>query len=221
MEVKYVCRRCGKMAVKYRTNSRRTPKEWNYIDDKGMRVHGQRCFSCTLSDQRKARAEKGNAITRRYEKTKRGFLMRLYRNMKSRIEGVQRLKAHLYLGKDLLAKEGFYEWAEASPDFHRLYEAYERSDFDRELAPSVDRIDTTMGYILGNMRWITANENSRLGIKNLHRPGRKYARHKLTVAQVEEIVARRRGGEIARTIAKDFGICLEHVYHLEKTTRTE
>jgi len=43
----------------------------------------------------------GNAITHKYEKTKNGFLMRVYRNMRSRIAGVQKEKFHLYAGKNI------------------------------------------------------------------------------------------------------------------------
>lgn len=63
-----------------------------------------------LKYQRERRKLNGNLYTKRYEKTEAGFLMRMYRNMKSRVTGVQSKKAHLYKGKDLLAKEDFYEW---------------------------------------------------------------------------------------------------------------
>ena len=35
------------------------------------------------------------AVDKKYEKTKKGFLMRLYRNMQSRVQGVQKKKHHL------------------------------------------------------------------------------------------------------------------------------
>ncbi len=99
----------------------------------------------------------------KYEKTKPGFLMRLYRNMKSRITGVQCKKHHLYVGKPLLPKECFYAWALASTEFHQLFATYEASGFDRKLAPSVDRKLSAHGYEVGNMEWVTHQENSRRG----------------------------------------------------------
>lgn len=33
--------------------------------------------------------------------------MRVYRNMKSRVEGIQKLKSHLYEGKEILDKQSF------------------------------------------------------------------------------------------------------------------
>lgn len=116
--------------------------------------------------QRNKRKSDGNAYVKKYEKTLKGFLMRLYRNMQSRVEGIQ--KAHLYEGKDLLDRESFYQWALTSNDFHSLFKSYEESAYDRKLAPSVDRVDSEKGYTLDNMEWVTHSENSRRGAINRH-----------------------------------------------------
>ena len=113
--------------------------------------------------QRARRVKTGNAATKKYEKTKRGFLMRLYRNMKSRITGVQSAKHHLYRGKSILPKEEFYEWAHQSEVFHKLFAAWEASEYDRKLTPSVDRVNSSDGYHVNNMEWVTHSENSRRG----------------------------------------------------------
>ncbi len=110
--------------------------------------------------QRAHRRDTNNIDTRRYEKTKRGFLMRAYRNMKSRVTGIQYLKAHLYLGKELLPKEDFYTWALHSETFHRLFKVWEESGYCRKLTPSVDRKDSSVGYDVENMQWLTHSENS-------------------------------------------------------------
>jgi len=119
-----------------------------------------------LKYQREYRARTGNKCTKKYEKTKKGFLMRLYRNMQSRITGVQKLKFHLYHDKYLLPRNDFYEWALSSPDFHQLFELWKISDYERKLTPSVDRIDSKIGYSLDNMEWVTHSENSRRGSLN-------------------------------------------------------
>jgi len=113
--------------------------------------------------QREYRHANGNASTNKYERTKYGKLMRIYRNMKSRIEGVQKLKHHLYVGKYLMPKDEFYAWAVMSADFHRLFREWEESGYDRKLAPSVDRVDSSIGYRTWNMQWVTHSENSRRG----------------------------------------------------------
>ena len=118
--------------------------------------------------QKAYRQRTQNMCTKTYEKTIKGFLMRLYRNMKSRITGVQRQKAHLYKNKPLLDKDTFYDWATASPVFYSLFGEYKHSGFKRALAPSVDRVDSSRGYELDNMEWVTMSENSKRGNKSKH-----------------------------------------------------
>lgn len=113
--------------------------------------------------QRIRRKENGNAATLKYERTKKGKIMRIYRNMLSRVTGVQKQKFHLYQGKEILPKNEFYDWAISSNDFHSLFDAWVESGYERRLAPSVDRIDSSRGYEVGNMEWVTHSENSRRG----------------------------------------------------------
>jgi hypothetical protein len=94
--------------------------------------------------------------------------MRMYRNMKSRVTGVQKAKAHLYAGKELLQKEEFYAWAKHSPMFWVLFKQYEDSGYDRMQAPTVDRIDSKRGYTLDNMQWVTNRVNSYRGTLSRH-----------------------------------------------------
>lgn len=113
--------------------------------------------------QRERRKSDGNKNTKKYEKTKKGFLVRCYRNMKSRIEGVQVKKHHLYKGKYLLSKELFYEWSLNNENFNNLFNEWEISGYNRKTSPSIDRIDNSLGYDIENMQWITHSENSRKG----------------------------------------------------------
>jgi hypothetical protein len=112
----------------------------------------------------------GNASAKKYEKTFKGFLVRLYRNMKSRITGVQKKNIKSYLGKELLDKHVFYEWALSNDDYKRLYDDYVNSNYDRKKAPSVDRIDTRYGYSIDNIQFITMSQNSgKDGAKKIHK----------------------------------------------------
>jgi len=119
--------------------------------------------------QREYRARNKNACTNKYEKTIKGFLMRKYRNMESRVRGIQKLKAHLYKNKPLLSRVEFYEWATTQNSFHKLWEVWVDSKHDRKLCPSVDRIDPSKGYTLKNMEWVTHSENSRRGSVSQHK----------------------------------------------------
>ena len=119
-----------------------------------------------LKRQREYRKKNHNACTLKYEKTINGHLMRMYRNMKSRVEGIQWHKAHLYKGKSLLLKEDFYSWAKSCPEFILLHKKWLESNCDRRLVPTVNRINPLRGYELDNMEWLTHSENSSLGAKN-------------------------------------------------------
>lgn len=114
--------------------------------------------------QREHRRRNGNADTRKYEKTVSGFLMRLYRNIQSRVRGIQKQKAHLYAHIVAIpSREEFYAWAERQSDFHRLFAEWVTSGYARAWTPSVDRRDSSRGYEFGNLEWVTHSENSRRG----------------------------------------------------------
>jgi len=113
--------------------------------------------------QRERRLLDGNKNTKKYEKTKNGFLVRCYRNMKSRINGVQKAKFHLYKDKYLMDKQVFYSFSIVDITFNSLFDVWEKSNYDRKLTPSLDRINSDIGYTLENVEWVTHSENSRRG----------------------------------------------------------
>jgi len=113
--------------------------------------------------QREFRALNGNSWTKKYEKTHKGFLVRTYRNMLSRVNGVTKNKNHLYLGLEILDKETFYKWSIYNFDFISLFAYWELNDFKRTLTPSIDRIDSKKGYTINNIQWITFSENCKRG----------------------------------------------------------
>lgn len=114
-----------------------------------------------LRKQRERRAATGNATTKKYERTKKGKLMRTYRNMQSRVQGILWMKAHLYGGLPIIERKPFYDWAWADPEFHRLFDAWVASGYSCGESPSIDRIDPEKGYVEDNMRWLSHRENSR------------------------------------------------------------
>lgn len=110
-------------------------------------------------------SEAHKVACRKYEKTRQGFLMRAYRNMQSRITGVQSKKHHLYFGKELMERKEFYSWSLSDPDFNRLFDDWTENGFPRVTCPSIDRIKSEFGYFIGNVRWVTFSENC----KNIQR----------------------------------------------------
>lgn len=134
-----------------------------WISNTGKRLVGKNCYNCKRQKRNVFNRETNFIAYKKYEKTPRGYLMRSYRNILSRVTGIQWKKAHLYKGKEILPRKQFYAWANSNKDFVRLFKTYKKSGFDRKLAPSVNRINSSKGYLLENMEWITHSENSRLG----------------------------------------------------------
>lgn len=116
--------------------------------------------------QREYRAKNGNSCTLKYERTLKGHAMRTYRNMLSRVRGIQKSKLHIYFGLPILSKYDFYEWALNDPVYIDLWEAWTASGHEHKLTPSIDRINPDEGYELYNMRWLTHSKNSSLSNKN-------------------------------------------------------
>lgn len=116
--------------------------------------------------QRERRKKNNNKNTKKYEKTKKGFLVRCYRNMLSRVSGVTKNKNHLYLGLSILKKETFYNYSLTNDSFNFLFYQWEMNNYDRKLTPSIDRIDSKKGYDIDNIQWITFSENCSRGAKS-------------------------------------------------------
>lgn len=58
-------------------------------------------------------------------------------------------------------REQLTEWMLNHPKFSRLYAEWVDSGFDRDLKPSVDRLDNRYGYSFDNIRLVTFRENYR------------------------------------------------------------
>ena len=159
------CKSCKKDRLVYGGIEKSSNGAYVWADVSGKKQSAI-CQECKNNSQKEKRrnSEERRKKDRSYELTPKGFIMRVYRNMKSRVSGVQKQKHHLYKGKYLLNKEDFYKWALSTDSkFHDLFLEYITSDRDRKKAPSVDRIDSSRGYEIDNMEWVTHSENSRRG----------------------------------------------------------
>ena len=92
-----------------------------------------------------------NAETK-YRRTKKGFLSKIYREQKSRS------KKRGHVPPDYTLEE-FRNWALSKNIFHTLFDAYKISEWDKQLAPSADRIDDYEPYSYSNIEWKTWREN--------------------------------------------------------------
>lgn len=85
-----------------------------------------------------------------------------YAHMKARHDGRATHFSHCE-GKGLMTRDEFFAWckdAETMNVFLAIYFDWCLADFPLGLSPSVDRIDSTLGYIAGNLQWLTFDQNS-------------------------------------------------------------
>ena len=62
-------------------------------------------------------------------------------------------------------EEELYEWYVGDTAHLQLHEAWKQSNFDRELVPSIDRLDNDKSYSLDNIELVTWAENKRRAYK--------------------------------------------------------
>ena len=86
--------------------------------------------------------------------------------LNTRWHGIRNRKDNCYKGvKVLCTKEQFISEMNNS-DLSDLYNKWLASGRKYKLTPSIDRIDSQKHYQIGNMRWLTVSENSKLGRQN-------------------------------------------------------
>lgn len=96
----------------------------------------------------------------RYRKTLRGFLDQKYTAMSERVRGKDDRCVRTSTGLPIMSRKDFLVWAYQQPELAMMFEAYRASNWEFKLCPTIDRVDYTEGYILGNIRFLTQSDNS-------------------------------------------------------------
>lgn len=85
-----------------------------------------------------------------------------YAHMKARHDGKATHYSHCE-GKGLMSREEFFNWCktpEVMSVFLGIYFDWMQEGFPRGLSPSIDRINSKLGYVEGNLQWLTFDDNS-------------------------------------------------------------
>lgn len=118
--------------------------------------HLNKCKECV---KKYTRERDTRAIDKkRYRTNPERYLKHKYYMMRRRCEG--KSNHHSYDGMEIMSFEEWMKWCEKTkPVFMRLFNGWVRSSWDRNKAPSIDRLDNSIGYVEGNIQWITNYEN--------------------------------------------------------------
>lgn len=102
----------------------------------------------------------------RYRSDAAFYLYYSFKNMRARVNGKTAGdgKSKLWLGLPICVREDFIDWSLSNPDFLRLFQEWGDNGYSHR-GPTVHRIDRDGGYTLGNMRWVSHAEKSRLHLE--------------------------------------------------------
>lgn len=109
---------------------------------------------------REAYNKKFRDYQKHYTKSYIGYLRKRYWNMARRVRGT--MSGSRYLGLPICTLEDFLRWSEGSV-YSTMFYAWKAAGHPRALAPTVDRIRPTEGYVLENLQWLTHKDNTSKG----------------------------------------------------------
>ena len=89
---------------------------------------------------------------RNYNMSKKGLITKIYGSQKYRSK-IKGFKPPSY------TKQELKDWLFSQKLFHELYENYKQNNYEKSLAPSIDRIDDYKCYSFDNIQLMTWEEN--------------------------------------------------------------
>lgn len=116
-----------------------------------------KCKACCISYQKNR--DNRPRDSKRYRESIKRLLQNRYLTMSQRASG--KFCKRGSTGKEIVSKDDFFKWSSSQMNqIMKLHKSWKESGFNRNLAPSIDRIDSKKGYTIGNMQWITCHENT-------------------------------------------------------------
>ena len=133
--------------------------------------HLNKCKECTKSYMRGRKEECKILNYNRHHYNPTRFIKHKYYGMKHRCcsNCKSSMRNPRYHEKGLhFTLEEWMEWCKKTyPTFISLYRIWQDSGFERKLTPSIDRIDSSKGYTLDNIQWLTFSNNCKKGAKRM------------------------------------------------------
>lgn len=122
-----------------------------------LRKTNNRYYQSGLKKHNEFRAKKKRIDTPRKK------LVALYQCALARVEGRsgEKESRHRWFGRPIMPRDEFIAWGLAHPEYNKLYAAWKHKNYEIGLAPSPDRINTSLGYTVDNIQRVTSAENCR------------------------------------------------------------
>ena len=98
----------------------------------------------------------------KYDKTMKGVITKIFSHQRERA----RKKPKIYVS---YSKDELTDWIMRKSLFYTLYRNWVESGYRKELKPSIDRIDNSLGYEFGNIQLMTFGENKAKGHRDCRR----------------------------------------------------
>jgi len=119
--------------------------------------HLNKCKECT---KRYERERDTRAIdSKRYRTNPDRYIKHKYYMMRARCMGKSNHRS--YDNMEILTFDEWMRWCDENKDiFMRLFNEWIESGWDRNKSPSIDRIDNSRGYVIGNIQWMTTHDNT-------------------------------------------------------------
>jgi len=126
--------------------------------------HVNKCKVCNKIENKsnwwKRRGEKLEYDRNRHRYSIPRIFNHRYAGIKVRCKGVSR--TYRVTGMKHLSKREWLEWCHEPKNMKKFmfyYAKWVSDGFTNKAAPSIDRIDNTKGYVLGNLQWLSHSEN--------------------------------------------------------------
>ena len=87
-----------------------------------------------------------------YKRTKRGLISKILQSQRSNVKKRNHKPPNYTLDE-------LYDWVTLQPTFNKLYDNWVKSDYKKELIPSIDRKDDKLSYTFDNIQLMTWKEN--------------------------------------------------------------
>lgn len=159
---RYDCKTCSSLSTQiyYQNNKEQRlkyNKDYRIKNKEKISDRTKKYYYGDLENQRL----RVNLWYRKYKSDINIFILTRYKMLKNKVEG--KICNSKYLGLSICTKEEFIEYASNNAELNYLFREWGKNGYKHGETPSMDRYDSSLGYTIDNIQFITMSDNSRKG----------------------------------------------------------